>query len=240
MFLLGLVTCYREGVLPQFGVRALLEGCDFVYVLDGPIHVAGTSGEPEGEATDLGKYAKHARVTFQTWRGEPFASDAAKRTHMLRWAQKRFERERPLWGMWLDGDESLLWPEHLKLWFVGSPADAGGMPIPLIELDGTLSVTQSRLIRLDQIERYVLGGYQVKFFGQETVVPLGNVPATEPPNLGLPLITHLAPFRKPKRQEHRVHVGELDWLHGATADWEREAEKAAALRRSLGTPRGSR
>lgn len=175
--LLGLLSTCREGTLAQVAAQSLLTACDHVVVLDAPFGKAPTGGDP----TDLGKLTKNGHLTYLAGM-KPFADDAAKRTHLVHWAQKRFT-ERPLWGMWLDADEVLVWPEHLRAWLNGMPEDAGGLPIPLVELSGATVYARSRLIRLDWIERYLVGSYQVQLITSPVPIALPNMPPPPPPEV---------------------------------------------------------
>ena len=174
--ILGLITSYREGSLIQGAVRSLLTACDHVVVCDGPVGEPITSGEP----SELGRFGKDTRLTQIKREGE---TDADKRNRILEWVRGQRHFVRPVWGLWLDADEVLAWPEQVRAYVDNAPADVVAIPIPKVELSGTTMMAHGRLMRLDLTERYVMGSYQVQFIGQKTIVTLPDIPPEFPKGL---------------------------------------------------------
>lgn len=191
--IVGLVSSYREG-LPLLGTLAsAARGCDVVLVAEGPT-ADGQVGEAAGDPSPLPGGSRrttgNAVVTNGAW-----ATDAEKRTHLLEWAQEVHQRKGPslpLWCLWLDGDEVLVWPEYLRDWCYRadlpahvspagekiSPVDetaTGGWAIRLVELDGSVVKCYGKIIRGDKVARYLESSYQVELAGG-MVVALPNVP----------------------------------------------------------------
>jgi hypothetical protein len=210
MRICGLVSAYREGTLLRECQRSLKECCAEVRVLDGPIG-------PDG-----------------------YASDAAKRTELLHWAQgKGFE-----WAVILDGDEVLLWPRMLPAVIErmieesDEPnAPVAGVPLRLVELDGSVSFVYTRVLRVDLFSRYELSSSMlvtkagdVVGHGNEQLTLAGGVPMPlapievpqseamerwqrhlarfRPPLQGEPHILHRAAYRSKSRDVERQHLAE--------------------------------
>ncbi len=188
--LVGLASTYREGPLARTAVASLLAaGLDSVIVWEGP---AGRERLDEAPATDLGGLHEHVdyRESETGW-----SSDAIKRSEMLHYsvrvARKQTGEPRlPVWAVWLDGDEQLVngWAlrdlVQERVWHDEStgasmlmPANlpTGGIPLRLVEYDGSCSFAKGRLIRLDTLRRFVVSNLIV-----ETVhgvqLRLGNAP----------------------------------------------------------------
>jgi hypothetical protein len=221
--LVGLVSAYREGPLGCSAVRSLLSACDSVLVAEGP--VAGN--EPSRE--EWREFAKHNRVTVMY--GE-WATDADKRTHLLERAKQR----RAKWGLVVDGDELLVWGEHLAdtIHFMEqAEAVQGktmmGLPIRLVEHDGSCAAATNRILRLDYIERYLFSSYHLLLTnGVEVSKPhiplvLAGDPDLAPveraemfqrrrPLHGEPHLYHRSFLRDPARAARRLHQQETDDL----------------------------
>lgn len=149
--IVGLISTYLEGRTAQHAIRTALQACDRVIVCEGP---AGPPLEVDVPPTDLGEYAADPRVTqlHGRWR-----TDARKRTWMLG-AIRSFPK--PVWGLWLDGDEVLINPEYLRDWtdwiaWNDNPDQPTlRLPLRLVELDGSISMSYVKLLRVDLVKSY--------------------------------------------------------------------------------------
>lgn len=221
----GLISSYNEGRLTVTAVRSLLACCDRVLVLDGPIGDTPSAGD-----ASVFYDGKKQPGNLFIRRGGPWASDAAKRTELIRWAQA--QHEGPCWAVILDGDEALIWPEMLPDYIARSDASRegpGGIKIKLAFEDGQLYETGARVYRLDAVDYYVLSSYQMKLKGMETI---WTSPLTTPqraPFQGEPHIFHRGYLRPPARnapalRQSKAEIDELaklgivaPWTHGANA-----------------------
>lgn len=149
----GLVSSYREGALLDGAIRSLLPAVDFVLCLE-----AGIGGDTRPTQTLPTDLYKDQRVRFCA-AGLPFTTDATKRTNLIDWAQ----RSRAEWAVILDGDEVLMHPEHLRAMIertaeradeIGSPVI--GMPLRIVELDGSVAMMHTRILRVAAIESYIV------------------------------------------------------------------------------------
>lgn len=222
MKLISLISSYKEGPLIQAAIRsALVPGISRVVVFE------GAAGPPlDGcSETDLGDYSYTVDYHEGTW-----STDAAKRTAIVKYAQQFGS---PLWGVWIDGDEALINGEYLRdhvqrlEW--QSEIDAEpyvGMPLRLVEMDGSVSVASGRVLRLDLISNYVVSIGGIKFKGGHTESH-GNLPQSirewrgprteavlrdhlylDPPLPGEPFLLHRSPLRHPERAKLRMHEQE--------------------------------
>ena len=227
--ILGLISTYKEGRLAYGAIRSALEACDHVYVLEGP---AGEPLDAEVPETFLGEYADDPRVTFATGR---WRTDAKKRTAMVEWAHRKSDGA--TWGLWLDCDEVLVNGQYLPDWlshlgWMDETDDVPTMrqPLRLVELDGSISVTYVKLIRIDLVSEYRVSiANLINTFGveekagnlQEHVGPwLDAHPQASkgymywPPGPGPldPFIVHRSMLRHPARAGLRLHTQELTEL----------------------------
>ncbi|HEY5246079.1 MAG TPA: hypothetical protein VIJ60_10465, partial [Acidimicrobiales bacterium] len=128
--IVGLVSSFDEGLLLRSCVESLARCCERVFVLEGPI---GEALKPTEE------FPKRLPGNVLVRRGGPWASDAAKRTELVKWAQASRQtaaRGRPwdAWAVVLDGDE-ILWaaellPEYLRRC---EDEEEGAMRLRLVE-----------------------------------------------------------------------------------------------------------
>lgn len=202
--------CEGELALSTFESAAALDG---ILVFDGPVE----SNKPSGEPTKFGR----APAQFFTGSWE---SDAAKRTAMIEKAKQLWQG--PLWALWLDGDELLLWGEQLHDWLGrvlhdDDPANpVGGWPMTLVELDGSVSICMGKLVRIDLIRRYLVSSSYIEMVdGSRRTV--GNVlywtvrdgPLVEhwrarPPLQGEPHLLHRSILRSGSRSVERQGTAE--------------------------------
>lgn len=194
--IVGLVTSWREGNLAAGAARSLRPACDMVLVLDAPL--AGV--DVDGPATNWAPVVREGRVLVRA-DGNAMAreSDAAKRTELVQWAQtvhrRRAARE-PLWLVWCDADELLLWGEWLPDYIERAGEEvtrngAGGFPLRHVEADGSVHYSWGRVIDGLQVRQYLHSGYQVELTsGMVVALPLtplctaGGIPLA--PEAGIP------------------------------------------------------
>lgn len=174
--IVGLVSSYREGNLVAGAVRTAAAGCELVLVLEAPIAGVELAGS---RASAL---RASSRVLVRET-AEPFESDAAKRTELLRWAQRvhagkigagRARVDEPLWCVWVDGDELLLWGEWLPDYIERADEErlesgAGGFPLRLVEPDSSVHLSWGRVIDGLAVKRYRTGAYEVELVSGMTV-----------------------------------------------------------------------
>lgn len=229
MRVVGLVSSFREGRMLAAAVGSLAS-LDGVIVAEGPVE----GNEPAGPESVVGHHHP-VKNWIQRFDGE-WDTDAAKRTWLLNKAKERWPGE--LWGLWLDGDEILLWGEYLHdwLWRVSQQGDpdnpVGGWPFHLVELDGSVALCLGKLVRLDLIRSYDVSISLVTMINgsQRT---LGNVEAwnpidgpvlfnedgrpnwrARPPLQGEPHLQHRPILRDRQREVERQHVAEARNFEG--------------------------
>ena len=237
--LVGLVSSYREGWLLEPALRSLARAVDQVYMLDAPIG----DGCP-GEESQVPAEPERIRLWRET---RSYDSDAAKRTELIR-RVRGLERQRPLWGVWLDGDELLLWGEYLRdhvRWAAGEDEQREGLPafkIPLriVEYDGSTALAHGRCIRVDLIESYVLSlaAAMMPAIDPSLPVPLGNIAVWKPgelnedrTKLAVYPSPHLALERPPLHGE--PHILHRSLLRGRGRDGIRLHKQEAEAREVL-------
>lgn len=217
--IVGLSSTYREGLLAVEAVESLLDACRTVFVFEGPIGDAPESGLASPWETRIGQ---RVIVRYGQW-----ASDAAKRSAMVA-STRRFKS--PVWGVVLDGDELLLHGENLGAILERADAEERvdgqeivGLPLRLVELDGSCSIINARILRLDRVAEVITSSYHLRLTSGVEVAKV-NVPllaAGEPdsaemvggmqrrrPLAGEPHILHRAALRSPDRMVERQHVAE--------------------------------
>lgn len=171
--IVGLMSTYREGRLAQGALRTLLPACDVVGILDAPIE--GSHGE--GEPSQFG--SQPPNVYRMTGHGmHVYRNDAAKRNALLGFAMRqRREKKEPVWCVWLDGDELLMWGEWLPDWIARADEETGvgGFPVRIVELDGSVAYSHNRVFRGDRVRKFLVGASQVELH-TGMVVALPNTP----------------------------------------------------------------
>jgi hypothetical protein len=224
VIIVGLVSSFREGAMLRTAV-ASLDALDHVAVFEGPVE-----GNPDvGPASELPTDARKRRgqPTLLVREGA-WETDAAKRTAMVEWTRQRWPG-REVWGLWLDGDEILLWGEYLRdwLWRVRQGGDpdnpVAGWPFALVELDGSTSICMGKLVRVDLISRYLVSSSYIELVNGERRT-VGNVLAwtptggpepgweghwrARPPLQGEPHLQHRPILRDRSRVVERQHAAE--------------------------------
>ncbi len=151
----------------EAAVRSL-QHLDGTVIFEGPVE----GNKPEGPPSVIGTAGKPVYLEG-AWE-----TDAAKRTAMLTLAKRKWPGE--LWGLWLDGDEILLWGEYLRDWILrvsqqGSKENpVGGWPLALVELDGTTTLCMGKLVRLDLIRSYLISSSYIELVNGDRRT-VGNV-----------------------------------------------------------------
>lgn len=217
----------------ETAVRSLA-ALDHVIIYEGPVE----DNPGLGPESVTGALSKRVSYLEGVW-----ASDAAKRTAMLEKAQQlpRAPGE-PLWGLWLDGDELLLWGEYLRdwVWRVSQQGDEGnevaGWPFALVELDGSVSLCMGKLVRLDLIKRYLISSSYIELVNGDRRT-VGNVEywnpvdgptqfdgegrphwRARPPLQGEPHLQHRPVLRSRLRGVERQHLAEARNFEGVDLD----------------------
>lgn len=208
--IVGLVSSYDEGAMLRPCLESLADCCQRILVLDGPI--GGLPVVPV-DTSDVPPQAIVRRSRA------PWDSDAAKRTELIRWAQKWIPG--PAWAVVLDGDEILWAARYLPEYLARCEDDPdGAMKLKLVEAGDDVVVyeTGARVLPLERIDRYVLSSYQIKLRGSETVVSLPLAPASRPPAYHEPHIVHRAYLRTGARKAVRQSVDEARRLRALGLD----------------------
>lgn len=236
--IIALISSYREGALLDSCVEsARRTGIDTVCVFEGPVG-------PGAELEHTGPGFEQLRRNGIWTHAGAWESDAAKRTAMLDWAKGYHERTatragfanpdqwEPLWVLWLDGDELLLWGEYLHDHVRRAEQEGdnvGGFPLRLVELDGSVAKCHGKVVRGDLIARYLESSYQVELttgmvvaLPNEPICGPGGTPAhwgdreivledlaeLRPPVAGEPHLLHRSMLRDPNRGVERLHAAE--------------------------------
>lgn len=228
MKIVGLVSSFREGPMLETAIRSLEHAVDHVLVFEGPVEQNAGAGGPESIIPKGGGWSNRLTVVHGSW-----ASDAAKRSAMVEWCRgRRWLAGEEVWGLWLDGDEILLWGEYLRdwLWRVSQQGDSenpvGGWPFPLVELDGSVVLCLGKLLRIDLVRRYLISSSLIELVNGDTRT-VGNVPVwtpldgpllhaddgrpnwrARPPLAGEPHLQHRPVLRSKLREVERQHVAE--------------------------------
>ncbi len=231
-----MISCYREGTLVQAAIRSAATACDSVIVYEGP------AGEPlpneeECPGSDFTPFEQPVAWSNSILHHGRWRTDARKRQAMLE-ATRKYDA--PVWGVWIDGDEILMNGEWLRdwlqnvLWRDDQENPTVGFPIPLMELDGSLTICRAKVVRLDLIAEYLVSSHYLKLVNGQRY-PAGNEPLTLqnylaprremmetkdrlyawPPFPHEPYLVHRSAFRHPARRGLRLH--------------EQEAKEMAAL-----------
>lgn len=155
--IIGLCSSYNEGQLAIAAVRDLSKCCDRVLILEGPIGETPNVGEPTqawtGRKQPSNVFLKH---------GGPWATDAAKRTALLKWAQAM--NTGACWGVTLDADEIMPWAEYLPDYIRHSESrgEAGGVELKVCFEDGQVYTSRTRCFRIDTVESYLISSVQLQ------------------------------------------------------------------------------
>ena len=208
-------------------------GLDDLIVFEGP---AGEPLEAVVPGSEFPRGIEHVSKVGR-WR-----TDARKRDEMLQVAKHRARDigSDPIWGVWLDGDEILVNGEYLRdilqaiVWNDerdGEPTIRN--PLWVVEADGSMALTNARVVRLDLIRSYdisvsvVTNEYGIEEAWGNTnpdarifvemffsAVDAGKM-AAWPPISCQPHIYHRSNLRHPARRGLRMHKQEADELKRA-------------------------
>lgn len=233
----ALMSTYREDVLGLSAARSVLAGCDVLVMYEGAVGTPAEGGGPTpvGSIRDA---CEQAGVSFWHDVGE-WDTDAAKRTAMLEFAQGLadpwVEGGEPLWCVWIDGDEVMLWSEYLPDYLRRAEQipGAAAQGLRVVEFDGSVAMAQGRCIRGDLVKACVEGSYQIEMnsgmifaLPNEHLCVAGGVPVGKPdgepvtvedlarlrpPLSGEPHILHRTTLRSPERTARRLHATEASW-----------------------------
>lgn len=246
MKIIGLVSTYREGGLARMAIESAQRACDHVIVFEGP---AGDERCPDAPETDPAWLDEaNGSGAGIVYREGVWTSDAVKRTAMVK--ATRGYGDGPIWGVWVDGDEVLENGDYLRdqLAAVGDRDEAervaarlageawqprAGLPIRIVEADGSVAVCRAKVVRVDLIDQYVVSSSGIRF-KNGVVMAEGNLPQSllewwgprqgaieqdrlvlEPPLPGEPFLVHRSHLRHPARRALRMHeqeARELDRL----------------------------
>lgn len=217
MAYVGICSTYNEGGLAQGAVECLLEFCSWVQVCEGPVRGL----EFEGPATELAAVRRLKGV--DVWEGS-FATEYEKRNAMLARAKAKRYPPGPVWLVYLDGDELLLFgrwvPDLIEAATGAAPEgeEPGAIPLPITEVDGSVGKVY-RIFRADVLERHVLSMSQFLMRGSSAVVTLPLIPVWRPgepvtataraPLPGEPQIHHRAYYRPARSERVRLHAAEV-------------------------------
>lgn len=203
--IVGMIPTYKEGKLAIDAINSLLPICKTILVFEGPI----TGAPSDGIDTDFSYFKKQQKVIvkYGTWKNE-----IEKRNQMLDYTRRY---PAPTWGIYLDADEVILWPEYIESYIEAcdaqAPEDQVNVACPLlrVEIDGSVQ-TLKRIIRLDLLETHLLSMSQWKFVGSDVAVTFPAIPSERMPNQGEPHIFHRAFLRPPKRGGFRLYEREIE------------------------------
>jgi hypothetical protein len=161
-------------------------------------------------------------------------TDASKRTSILHIAKSIASKNGwdDVWGLWLDGDEILLWGEYLHdhCRRAEQETGTGGTAIKIVEYDGSVANCFGKLIRLDAVKRYVTSSYEIELTNGLTLalpnvpictaggIPVGTIGGRDdpilainrPPLQGEPHLLHRHGLRDKERQVERLHDTEAE------------------------------
>lgn len=200
-----MIPTYKEGLLARDAINSILDACDTVLVFEGPIKGAPLEGIPS-------KFYDRKPPPKLVIKNGEWDSEVSKRNAMLEHT-RRFKP--PVWGLYLDADEVMLWPDYIESYIEACNAQApegqenAACPLLRVEIDGSIQKLH-RIIRLDLLERHMLSMSQWKFFGSDIAVTFPAIPEERTPNQGEPHIFHRAFLRPPKRGGFRLYEREIE------------------------------
>lgn len=205
--IVGMIPTYKEGLLARDAINSIIDVCNVVLVFEGPIKGAPS----EGIETNFRSIDRRRIQKVITKVGE-WDSEVSKRNAMLQFTRRYSP---PVWGLFLDADEVMLWPEYIESYIEACDAQAPegevnvACPLLRVEVDGSVQ-NLKRIIRLDLLERHMLSMSQWKFYGSEIAVTFPAIPEERTPNQGEPHIFHRAFLRPQKRGGFRLYEREIE------------------------------
>jgi hypothetical protein len=240
--IIALISTYKETDLLASCLESAKD-CDAIIVFDGPTNAPTeirkdympnqAVGNQMRAALSLRRTNKHYTQPVSFYSGR-WNSDAHKRTEMLEMAKTHQRKDS--WGLWLDGDEILLWGEYLHDHCNRAEMETatGGTTLRIVEYDGSVALCYGKLIKLSAVARYVMSSYEIELTNGMTVAlpnvkicSQGGIPyvtdefgitradderlATHrPPLQGEPHLLHRHGLRSPTREVERLHETEAD------------------------------
>lgn len=204
--LVGMIPTYKEGLLARDAINSILPICNTVLVFEGPI-----KGAPSEGINTVFFSGRKPPPNLVIKNGE-WDSEVSKRNAMLEFTRRY---KPPVWGLFLDADEVMLWPEYVESYIEACDAQAPegevnvACPLLRVEIDGSVQ-NLKRIIRLDLLERHMLSMSQWKFYGSEIAVTFPAIPEERTPNQGEPHIFHRAFLRPQKRGGFRLYEREIE------------------------------
>lgn len=221
MKIIALISAYQEGDLLHSAIESAAD-LDEIFVFDGPVDAEYNMKE------NRQKRLSRLHTPYWLYPGI-WKSDADKRTDMLIEA-KAWDHD--AYGLWLDGDEILLFGQYLK--DHANRADretgTGGFTLRIVEYDGSVALCFGKVIKLGSISQYVMSSYEVKLESGLTIalpnvpicssggIPIGTIGGREdpilaknrPPLIGEPHLLHRHGLRDPERTAPRLHDKEAE------------------------------
>lgn len=220
MKIVALISTYQEEELLPSVIRSAKD-LDLRLVFDGPV----------GATTDTWNGGDYGISDIIRFEGE-WISDASKRTSMLDIARIITDGKDDVWGLWLDGDEILLWGEYLKdhCHRADMETATGGTALKIVEYDGSVAECYGKLVKLAAIKRYIMSSYEIELVNGLTValpnvpictaggIPIGDIVERDhpllainrPPLQGEPHLLHRHGLRNPERKVERLHDKETE------------------------------
>lgn len=241
--IIALISTYREDELLRSCINSARD-CDFTIIFDGPTTVENAENAYGRNTTP------YSSSKIRSYVGE-WDSDATKRTAMLElaktavfqaWGANSSEEHADIWGLWLDGDEILLWGQYLHDHCQRAEQETatGGTTLRIVEYDGSVAECYGKLIKLSTVKRYVMSSYEVELENGMTValpnVPIctaGGIPYVKdrisspddprlgylrPPLQGEPHLLHRHGLRSKNRGVARMHDAESDSFSSLVKD----------------------
>lgn len=221
MEIIALISSYQETMLDSCIESAA--SLDKIFVFEGPT----TYNENILQHRDMPRLSR-LHVPYILYSGR-WKSDADKRTEMLKEAQAW---NYDAWGIWIDGDEILLYGEYLRDHTMRASYEtgAGGYTLRIVEYDGSVAQCHGKIIKLDAISRYIMSSYEVELASGLTValpnvpicsaggIPIGDISERDdpklatnrPPVIGEPHLLHRHGLRNPNREAPRLHDKEAE------------------------------
>ena len=203
--IVGMIPTYKEGLLARDAINSVINVCDTILVYEGPIKGAPEEGIPT-------KFYDRKPPSKLIIKNGSWDSEVSKRNAMLEHTRRY---KPPVWGLYLDADEVILWPEYIESYIEACNAQSpegevnAACPLLRVEIDGSIQ-SLKRIIRLDLLERHILSMSQWKFYGSEMTVTFPAIPEERTPNQGEPHIFHRAFLRPPKRGGFRLYEKEIE------------------------------
>jgi hypothetical protein len=219
--IIALISAFEEEDLLDSCIESAAD-LDEIFVFDGTVDAEYNFKE------NRSKRLSRLHVPYWEYHGI-WKSDADKRTDMLMEA-KAWDHD--AWGLWLDGDEILLYGQYLK--DHANRADretgSGGFTIRIVEYDGSVAQCYGKIIKLGNVSKYLMSSYEIELESGLTIalpnvpicssggIPIGEITKRDdpilalnrPPVIGEPHLLHRHGLRDPERSVKRLHDKEAE------------------------------